>query len=153
MKTWMKMPLAIAAICFIGSAAQAQFAGPKDAVSYRKAVMHLIGVHFTRMGAMVKGEVPFEKADFSKNASVFKMLSELPWEAFMKDGSDKGDTSMKSSALKEKEKFNASAESFKGQVKKLGDAADAGDMNAIKPLFGETAGTCKACHMSFRKLF
>jgi cytochrome c556 len=81
------------------------------------------------------------------------MLSDLPWEAFMKEGSEKGDTSMKGSVFKEKDKFNASAEAFKAQVNKLADAGNAGDMNTIKPQFGEAANTCKACHSAFRKLF
>ncbi|OGP59044.1 MAG: hypothetical protein A2V65_12650 [Deltaproteobacteria bacterium RBG_13_49_15] len=151
MKKVTQLVIPILAIVVVCSSAYAQFSKSGDAISYRKAAMHLIGVHFTRLAGMVKGEVPFDKAAFSKNAAVVKTLSELPWEAFVTVGSDKGDTTMKPSVLKEKDKFMAAAESFKAQAKKLSETADAGDTNAVKTQFGESVNACKGCHSVFRK--
>ncbi len=127
----------------------AQFARTEDAVKYRQSVMFLIGQHFTRMGAMVKGEVTFDKAGFAANAAVVETLSALPWEAFTVPGSDKG-SGMKAAALAEKDKFAAAAKRNQAEIAKLAAAAKAGETGAMKTRFGETGQSCKACHDAYR---
>ncbi len=127
----------------------AQFARTEDAIEYRQAVMFLIGQHFSRMGAMVKGEVPFDKAGFAANAAVVENLSPLPWEAFTVPGSDKG-SKMKTEALAEKDKFAAAAKTAQAEIAKLAAVAKAGEIGAIKAQFGETGKSCKACHDAYR---
>jgi cytochrome c556 len=130
-------------------AAFAQFARTEDAVKYRQSVMFLIGQHYTRMGAMVKGEVPFEKERFAADAAVVETLSALPWEAFMAPGSDKG-SGMRAEALAEKDRFAAAAKANRAEIGKLAAAARAGESGAIRAQFGETGKSCKACHDAYR---
>jgi cytochrome c556 len=70
-------------------AAYGQFAKPGQAIEYRRAVMVLNGVHFGRMGAMVKGQTAYNKDEFIKNARLIETFSRMPWEAFMVPGTDK----------------------------------------------------------------
>ena len=135
---------------FLG-VAYAQFAKPEDAIQYRQSVMFLIGQHFGRMAAVVKGQSPYDKAAFEQNAAIVDTLATLPWEAFMVPGTDKGKTGLKSSAFKEKDKFMQDAKEFETETAKLAETAQTGNLDTIKTQFGETGKSCKSCHDDFRK--
>jgi len=139
----------LAAAVLLTGTALAQFAKTEDAVKYRQSAMFLIGQHFTRMGAVVKGEAPYNKEAFEKNAVLVESLYRLPLEAFLTPGSDKG-SGMKAEALSQKEKFAQMHKATEAELAKLVAAAKGGDMNAIKPQFGAAGGSCKACHDAFR---
>ena len=139
----------IVGLLFFGLA-YGQFAKPDDAIEYRQSVMTIFGHHMGQMGAMVMGKKPYEKHEFSHNATIVEMLSTLPWEAFMTPGSDKGKTALKSSAFKEKDKFLAKAKTFETEIRKLVKAAGGDDFNAIKAQFGGVGKSCKSCHDDYR---
>jgi cytochrome c556 len=149
MKKQMMWILVLAVIGLLTGAAFAQFAKTEDAVKYRQSVMSVIGTHFTRMGSVVKGEAPYAKDAFEKNANVAATLIPLPWDAFMAPGSDKG-SGMKADALAKKDDFMKLAAANQAEVAKLLAAAKGGDINAIKPQFGTAGASCKACHDAFR---
>ncbi|MFY8184063.1 MAG: cytochrome c, partial [Polynucleobacter sp.] len=50
--------LAASIILITASPAFAQFQKTEDAIKYRQSAFSLIGTHFGRIGAVVKGEVP-----------------------------------------------------------------------------------------------
>ncbi len=131
--------------------AYAGFTKPEDAIRYRKAVMAVIGQHFGRLAAVVKGQAPYDKKDVEHNAIVIRTMAELPWDAVMFPGSDMGDTTLKASAMQEKEKFMSVARQFENAAQKLDETAKNGDLEAVKAQFGEVAGTCKTCHSDYRK--
>jgi len=141
--------LAVAAVMLPAGAAFAQFAKTEEAVKYRQSVMSVIGTHFTRMGAAVKGEAPYAKEAFEQNANVTATLIPLPWDAVMVAGSDKG-TGLKADALAKKDDFMKRATANQAEVAKLLAAAKGGDINAIKPQFGAAGASCKACHDAYR---
>ncbi len=131
--------------------ASAQFSRPEDAIQYRKSVMFIIAQHFGRLGAMVKGAVPYDPDRFANNAAIVDAMSKLPWEAFLAAGSDRGDTTMKSSVLKDPNLFKKAAGSYQQETGRLISAAKAGDLDAAKGQFGKVAKSCKECHSQFRK--
>jgi cytochrome c556 len=139
--------LVLSVLC---SAAFAGFANPEKAIRYRKAVMTVIGQHFSGLAAVVKGKAPYDKNDVAKNAMVIRTVSDLAWPAVMVPGSDKGDTTLKASAMQEKDKFMAIARQFEAATQKLASAAQSGGLDAVKAQFGEVAKTCKACHSNYR---
>jgi len=149
MKKGMTWVLVAAVVGLLTGAAFAQFAKAEEAVKYRQSVMSVIGTHFSRMGAVVKGEAPYAKEAFEQNASIVAMLIPLPWDAFMAAGSDKG-SGMKADALAKKDDFKKSAAGNQAEVAKLLAAAKGGDINAIKPQFGAAGASCKACHDAYR---
>ena len=149
MKKRMTWVLVVAVVGLLAGAAFAQFAKTEDAVKYRQSVMSLIGTHFTRMGAVVKGEAPYNKEAFEKNAVLVDSLYRLPLDAFMAPGSDKG-SGMKADALTQKDKFTQMHNTTEAELAKLAAVAKGGDLNAIKPQFGTTGGSCKACHDLYR---
>jgi len=132
-------------------AAMAQFSKPEDAIKYRQSVMIVIAQHFGRLGAMVKGQQPYDQMTFASNTAVIEALSGLAWEAFLVPGSDSGKTTMKSSVLKDPEGLKSLSQQFQLEVGKLSAAAKGNDFNAIKTQFGAVAQSCKNCHSKTRK--
>jgi cytochrome c556 len=135
----------------MGGLAFAGFAKPEDAIRYRQAVMTVIGQHFGRIAAVVKGKSPYNTDDVEHNAAVLRTMAPLPWEAVMVPGSDKGNTTLNPLAMKEKDKFMAVAQQYESAVQKLEQTAKSGDAEAVKVQFGEVAKSCKACHSTYRK--
>ncbi len=134
----------------IFSVAYAQFAKPEEAIGYRKSAMTLIGYHFSRIGAVVQGKAPFDKAAVAKDAELVAKIATLPWEAFMTPGAEKGQTHLKAEALKDKEGFKAAADATVAETAKLSQVAAAGDLDAIKTQFGAAGKSCKGCHEKYR---
>jgi cytochrome c556 len=149
-KTLVGLAVLVGFSVLIGAAA-AQFARPQDAIKYRKSVMFIISQHFSRLGAMVKGAQTYDQDTFADNASIVETLSALPWEAFLAAGSDRGDTTMKSSVLKNPAEFKDIAQNFRREIGSLARAANGGDLDAVRPQFGVVAKSCKDCHSKFRK--
>jgi len=149
MKKRMTWILAVAVLGLLVGAAFAQFAKTEDAIKYRQSAMFMIGQHFTRMGAVVKGDVPYNKEVFERNAVLVESLYRLPLEAFMAPGSDKG-SGMKAEALTQKDKFTQMHTATETELAKLVAVAKGGDLNVIKPQFGAAGASCKACHDAFR---
>lgn len=125
-------------------------AKPEDAIEYRKGVMAAQGWNFGAMGAMVKGEQPYDKAEFLKRAENLAALSKMSLEGFTIEGSDKGKTKAKPEVWKEMEKFKGGTEKLATESAKLVTAAQGGEMPAIKAQFNEVAKVCKGCHDNFR---
>jgi cytochrome c556 len=148
MKKPMNLIFVLALVGILAGAAFAQFAKTEDAIKYRQSVMFLVGQHFSRMGAVVKGEQPYNKEAFEKNAVLVESLYRLPLEAFMTPGSDKG-SGMKADALAQKDKFTQMHNTTEAELAKLAAVAKGGDLSAIKPQFGAAGASCKACHDAF----
>lgn len=132
-------------------AGSAQFSRPEDAIKYRKSVMFIIAQHFSRLGAMVKGAKPYDRDTFANNAAIVETLSALPWEAFLVAGSDRGDTTMNSSVLKNPAEFRDIAQNFQTEIVRLVSVANDDDFDAVRRQFGEAGKSCKDCHRQFRK--
>jgi cytochrome c556 len=149
MKKRLMWVLSAAVVGLLAGVAFAQFARTEDAVKYRQSVMFLVGQHFSRMGAMVKGEQPYNKETFEKNAVLVDSLYRMGLDAFMVPGSDKG-SGMKADVLTQKDKFTQMHNATSAELAKLVVVAKGGDLNAIKPQFGAAGASCKACHDAYR---
>lgn len=148
----MKRPfvtLALTAMMAVPFAAQAQFAKVEDAVKYRQSALSVMGSHFGRIGAVVKGEKPYDKAAVEADLAIVETMVKLPWSAFP-PGSDTPNSKAKPEIWKEQAKFKENSEKVQADVAKLSAAAKSGDLDAIKTAFGAAGKTCKSCHDSFR---
>lgn len=130
--------------------AQAQFAKPEDAIKYRKASFNVMATHFSRVGAMANGRVPYDAKAAQENAEIAAVMAKLPWAAFG-EGTDKGDTRAKPEIWKEAAKYKEASDKMVAEMTKLNTAAKAGNIDALKVAFGPAAASCKACHDAFRK--
>lgn len=130
--------------------AQAPFAKPEDAIKYRQSALFVMGQHFGRIGAVVKGERPYNKDEVTRNAAIAEQMSSLHWEAFT-PGTDKGNTRAKPEIWSNPAQFKSAADKMEQEMRNLAAVAKGGDLNPIKTQFGETGKACKACHDDFRK--
>ena len=128
--------------------AVAQFQKPEDAIKYRQSVFTVLGNSFGKIGAVVKGEAPYNKDDVAKNAAIVAMMSTLPWQAFG-PGTEGGKA--QPAIWSDNAKFKAASEKMQLAVVDLNKAAQSGDLENIKKAFGATGQTCKGCHDDFRK--
>lgn len=142
--------IAVAAtMAALSAPASAQFAKPEDAIKYRQSALSVLGTHFSRVGAMANGRVPFDAKVAAENADIVAEMAKLPWAAFG-PGTDKGTTKAKAEIWSDQAKFKESADKLVAESAKLAAAAKTGNLDAVKTAFAATAGTCKACHDAFR---
>ncbi len=149
MKSWSLAASAVAALLACGHAA-AQFKNPDDAIEYRQGALAVMGNHFSRIGAMASGKVPFDAKAVQANADLVATLAKLPWSAFI-EGSDKGDTSARPDVWSQADKFRAAAQKLEDATVKLAAAARTGNQAAVKAAYAAAGETCKSCHDDFRK--
>ncbi len=132
----------------LATPAMAQFAKPEDAIKYRQSAFALMGAHMSRLSAVVKGEVPYNKDDVVRNAAIINTLSSLPWQAF---GPSTEGGKAEPAIWKESAKFKSAADKMQAAVAELNSAAQSGSPENLKKALGATGQTCKACHDDFRK--
>lgn len=126
----------------------AQFQNSEKAIDYRQSVFTVMSTHFGRIGAVVKGEAPYNKEEVAKNAAIVAMMSSLPWQAFG-PGTEGGKA--KPEVWSDNAKFKSAAEKMQVAVASLNTAAQSGDQDAIKKAFGAAGQACKGCHDDFKK--
>ncbi len=135
------------------TAVQAADPKPQDVVDYRKSVYTIIGWNFKPIGAMMKGEVPFDAAAVARHAQYVEMMSKAAPEGFAKGSGPDAvkDTEAKPEIWTHPDKFKTAMNNFQQESAKLAEVAKAGKEADIKAQFGKTAETCKACHKEFKK--
>ena len=142
----------LAAIAGLATAlpAAAQFQRPDDAVKDRKAAFQVMAAHFSRIGAMANGRVPFDGAAAAANAEIVAYVAKLPFAGFVEGtaGTEKGQP--KANVWTERAKFDDLSRKMQEETAKLATAAKANNLDQLKAAFGAAAGTCKACHDDFR---
>jgi cytochrome c556 len=149
----MKKMLLAASLSLLATGLQAEDIKPQKAIEYRQSVFHVMGWHFKTMGAMVKGEMPFNKETFAKKAEIVAFMSPLAGEGFIKGTSSSEFTESKAKAIlwEKMEDVKAKSQDSQKETKALAEIAKAGDEKAIKEQFSKTAKTCKACHDDYRE--
>ncbi|TSE34591.1 Cytochrome c' [Tepidimonas fonticaldi] len=142
--------LAAAAAVLLSGAAHAQFQKPEDAVKYRQSAFTVLGAHFSRIGAMAQGRVPFDAKVAQENAAIVATMSKLPWAGFTPD-TEKIKSRTKPEAWMEMDKVRAGADKMVKAIADLEAATRTGSLDAVKKSFGDAAATCKACHDAYRE--
>ena len=146
MKVFSTLALA-AVVATVALPASAQFAKPEDAIKYRQSALSVMGTHFSRLGAMANGKMPFDAKSAQESAEIVAFMSKLPWAGF---GAGTEGGKSKPEVWKEQGKFNDLAGKMEAEAVKLNAAAKAGNVDSLKAAFGPAASSCKSCHDSFR---
>ncbi|TAG72729.1 MAG: cytochrome c, partial [Burkholderiales bacterium] len=107
--------------------------------------------YFGPMGAVAKGEAPFNKEDAVRRTTNLVALSKMPWEGFVAGTDNVGNTKAKPEIWTQNAKFKEAGAKMEAELVKLAAAANAGNEAEFKKQFGVVGGTCKACHDDFRK--
>jgi cytochrome c556 len=121
------------------------------AIKYRQAAMTVVGSNFKPMGAMIKGEIPFDAAVFARHAEDLSAIAGVDiLRGFPEDSEGKG-SDAKPDIWLDWEDFKAKMEDMTRETAALAKVAAGSDKAAIKDQFGKTAKTCKACHKAYKE--
>lgn len=123
---------------------------PEDVIKYRQSVYKVMGWNFAPMGAMVKGEKPYDKEAFARHALIVSQLSPLAIEGYT-TGSDKGaDTKAKPEIWTKPADFKEKMDKMVSETTKLAAVSKTGSFDEIKKQFGAAGAACKACHDDYK---
>lgn len=123
----------------------------KQAIKYRQAVMTVVGANFKPMGAMMKGEIPFDAAVFARHAGDLAAITSVDiLRGFPEDSEGKG-SDAKPEIWLNWDDFKAKMEDMSRESAALAKVAAGSDTAAIKEQFGKTSKTCKACHKEYKE--
>ena len=118
--------------------------------SYRQSYFALMGANFGPMGAMVKGEMPWNQEQLQGFADDFNAVASLNLLRGFPDGSDKGTTRAKPEIWENRDDFAQKLSDMQAAAKDLGVAVKGGDRAAIAQQVGAVGQTCKACHDEYK---
>ena len=140
--------LAVTGACAALPAA-AQFARPDEAIKYRQGAWTVLNVHFTRVGKMVLGRLPFDARVAQQDADVVATLARLPGTAFAA-GTHTAADKARPEIWAEPARFRELNERLVTETGRLQVAARTQDLDQIKAAYGAAANTCKECHDAYR---
>lgn len=147
-----KQMVMVAVALALGAGASFQAAAqpkPDQLVKQRQSAMALIGWYFGPIGAMMRGDRPFDAAVVSRNAGYLEVLSKMPPEGFQPSTKDEK-TRAKPEVWSDKPKFDKAMENMQAELAKFSQVAKGGDQGAIKTQFGAVGKSCANCHDEFR---
>ncbi|HKU85786.1 MAG TPA: cytochrome c [Casimicrobiaceae bacterium] len=141
---------ALAIVGAFSLAVHAQDVKPDRAIKYRQGIMTAQGWQIGILGAMAKGDRPYDKDIALRSANHLDQLVYMAWEGFT-PGSDQGaPTKAKAEIWKDPAKFKKLQETLQAETPKLVAAAKSGDVAQLRPAVGAVGKVCNDCHDEFR---
>jgi len=144
--------LTLAVVSGVALAAPLVFAQakPDQQIEYRQASMTVLARSTGALGAMAKGDVPFNKEVAQRHANLIAGLSDLPLTAgAFGPGTDKGAPHKSDPKVwSQPDKFKAAYDKFTTAAHAL--PAAAADQKTLASALGDLGKTCKGCHDDFR---
>ncbi|MCW5576887.1 MAG: cytochrome c [Burkholderiales bacterium] len=135
----------------LASGAASAQAKPEDVIKFRQGSFQVVGWHMRTLGGMAKGQIPYDQAEFTRNAEIVAMMSTVVPHAFA-PGSDKGaQTRARPEIWSDAAGFKKVMDNFQAEATKLAQVAKtAGAVDQIRGQFGALAKSCGACHDNYR---
>jgi len=118
--------------------------------AYRQSYFALVGMNFGPIGAMLKGDIPWDADKARDYADNVAGMATVDVARAFGPGSQKGKTRAKPEIWENTDDFLDKYENFKTAAAALAEAAESGDKGTIGAAFKETGGTCKACHDEYK---
>ncbi|MEQ8232746.1 MAG: cytochrome c [Gammaproteobacteria bacterium] len=123
---------------------------PEDAVEYRQGIMMAMGWNVGPMGAMAKGEIPFDAERFSFHATRVAVLAQMAFEGFP-PSSKSAESHAKAAMWDNYPDFEERMKKLEDSTARLAEIAEAGDKGATLAQFGDTVKVCKGCHDEYQE--
>ena len=150
----MKFPAAICAAALIGlSIAPSGYAQDKrqqQILSYRQGNMALVGANFGPMGAMLKGELPFNLDQVRAYAKDLAAVTSINMMRGYPDGSEGGKTKAKPDIWLDMDDFKEQMQNLSNAAAQLNAVAASGNQTAVKKQMKAVSKTCKSCHGDYK---
>ncbi len=118
--------------------------------SYRQSYFTLLAMNFGPIGAMVKGEMPWDDAKVKLFANEMAALGTMDVSRAFAPGTDKGTTRAKPEIWENMDDFSAKLDDMRQAVAALQVAAGSGDRKIIAEATGAAGKSCKSCHDEYK---
>ena len=138
----------VAATTLLGVAI-AQDARVAQQVKLRQSAYTVLGAQMGLMGAMASGRAPYDANAFRAAAERAAAMGNYVPELFPA-GSITPSSKAKPELWQEQAEFQRLIKDMQTKVTALATTARGGDLEAIKPAFGATGASCKACHDKYK---
>lgn len=126
------------------------FAADKsDPVEAREAIMTALSRNMKAMGAMAKGEQPFDAAVFANHAKVVANEANKDLVALFPAGSDEF-TDAKPEIWQNMDDFKARAAALKEKANALAAVSATRDKGKMLAAQGELGKVCEGCHQKYK---
>jgi cytochrome c556 len=148
----MKVVVAAAAVAVLAiGVASVATSSPEGtaAIKARHEAMEAVGDAMGPLGAIAKGEAPFDAAVVEKNAGIITENLKKAATLFP-DGSDKGDveTWAKAEVWSSSADFELKMQTARAQAEALQAVTEEA---AFRPALGKLGSSCKSCHQDYRR--
>ena len=122
---------------------------PDQPVSKRRAVFKQFTRTLEPMGLVARNRKDYNPREFNISALELEKISKQPWAYFTPD-SNYPPTHAKAEVWQKSVEFKQAQEDYLATVSQLVTAAQAGDMDRIRPAVNDVQKSCKSCHNQFR---
>jgi cytochrome c556 len=118
--------------------------------AYRQSFFALLGMNFGPLGAMVKGDIPWDTEQAQRYAADIERLTQLDLLRGFAPTAKEGMTRAKPAIWENMDDFKSKFSDLQDAAADLAEAAATGDRNAIAEQVKATGGACKACHDEYK---
>lgn len=144
----------IAAVFAVSTASAAPATSDKQArtaVKFRQSLLQLVRSNMGDLGAMAKGQKPFDAAVMEKNGMRLEQLALMLEDYFATDTRKyKTDTSALDKIWEEPADYSAKINALIEASRNLQAVAKAGDESKFRKAIGGVGRTCKGCHDEYK---
>lgn len=119
-----------------------------QAQELRQAPMKLIGNNFGFMVGMLKGDIPWNAAEFAKRGKELSAMGELDLSRGYMPGSYRGHTRASSDIASNMEDFRSKMTAFEKDLRGLGSVVS--DSDKLKGAVKDLGDNCKSCHKKYK---
>ena len=151
MKNTLKVVLAVVPMLHLASASAQEMDMDEVMIDVRQSLMGLQVWNIAPLGAMTRGNMPFDADLAAKNGERIAQLAGMISDAFARNTAGSGhETEALDGIWEAKEEFDAKAQNLVEAATAYAEAARAGEAEA-KRAFGKVGGACGGCHEDFRE--
>ena len=122
---------------------------PQQWVTQRKTAFKQMLEALEPLGQVSRDQLPYNAEHVLLGAKHLEALSSVPWALFPPD-SNYPPTEAKPEVWSQATEFKAAQDHYQASVHQLVQAAEAGQVDAVKNAVNAVQKSCKACHGQFR---
>ncbi|MFC4699720.1 c-type cytochrome [Glaciecola siphonariae] len=124
----------------------------KATVQFRQAILQLVRSNMGPLGAMAKGNIPYNEQVMIKNSQRIEQLGLMMEDYFAPDTrAFNVETGSKDSIWENQADFYQKAQNMVEAAAAVQKVAIAGDSDDYRKTIGALGATCKACHDDYKK--
>jgi cytochrome c556 len=145
----MKAQATVLSLLLTAGIAAPALAQPPDGeavVAYRQAVYKVILWNWMPMSGMIRGEHPFDAAEFARRAERVAFMTRQLDDAYAGGPHEGAMTDALPTIWQNWDDFTAKLGTLQRAAAELASVAKAGDESAIREQFAATRAACKSCH-------